>query len=213
MIHFEYPEFLALLLLLPVAAWWLGRQGRIAAVEFSSAAVARQVARRTRSKVGRLIILLPLLAAACFIIGLARPQRLQGTTEIQASGIDLMLAIDVSGSMQSLDFVVNGQRMSKIDTVKGVVSKFVDARPDDRIGIIEFSGEPYLISPLTLDHDWLRQGLDRVQTGTIADGTAIGDALAMCVNRLRNLPSKSKIVVLLTDGENNMGQDFARAGR
>lgn len=206
MIHFANPEFLALLLLLPVVAWWVGRQGRIAAVEFSSTSVVREMARKTRSKAGRVVLLFSLLGAACLIVGMARPQRLQGTSEIQASGIDLILAIDVSGSMQSLDFIVNGERASKIDTVKGVVSKFIDARPDDRIGLIEFSGAPYLISPLTLDHDWLRQGLDRVQTGTIADGTAIGDALAMSVNRLRNQPSKSKIVILLTDGVNNMGK-------
>ena len=206
MIHFAYPEFLALLLLLPVVAWWLGREGRIAAVEFSSASIVREVARKTRSKAGRMVTLLLLLALACLIVGLARPQRLQGTTEVQASGIDLILAIDVSGSMQSLDFKVNDQPVSRVDIVKSVVGKFIDARPDDRIGLIEFSGAPYLISPLTLDHEWLRQGIDRVQTGTIADGTAIGDALAMCVNRLRNLQSKSKIVVLLTDGQNNMGK-------
>ncbi len=157
MIHFANPEFLALLLLLPVVAWWVGRQGRIAAVEFSSTSVVREMARKTRSKAGRVVLLFSLLGAACLIVGMARPQRLQGTSEIQASGIDLILAIDVSGSMQSLDFIVNGERASKIDTVKGVVSKFIDARPDDRIGLIEFSGAPYLISPLTLDHDWLRR--------------------------------------------------------
>jgi Ca-activated chloride channel family protein len=90
--------------------------------------------------------------------------------------------------------------------VKSVVSKFIDARPDDRMGLIEFAGEPYLISPLTLDHDWLRQGLERVSTGTIPDGTAIGDAIAMCVNRLRDQPAKSKVLVLLTDGCNNTGK-------
>ena len=206
MIHFLYPEFLLLLLILPIIAYWLGREGRIAAVEYSSAAIIREIAKKSRSRAGRIVVVLPLLAAALFIVGLARPQHLQGSTEVQASGVDLMLAIDVSGSMQSLDFIVNGERASKIDTVKGVVGKFIDARPDDRMGLIEFSASPYLISPLTLDHDWLRQGLDRVQTGTIADGTAIGDALAMCVNRLRELPSKSKIIVLLTDGENNMGK-------
>jgi Ca-activated chloride channel family protein len=130
----------------------------------------------------------------------------QGSTEVQASGVDLMLAIDVSGSMQSLDYKVNDQPTSRIDTVKAAVAKFIDARPDDRLGLIEFSAEPYLISPLTLDHDWLRQGLDRVNTGTIADGTAIGDAIAMAVNRLRDQPSKSKVLVLLTDGNNNMGR-------
>jgi Ca-activated chloride channel family protein len=206
MIHFLHPQFLLLLLVLPVVALWLGRKGSVAAVEYSSAAVVREVARETRSRAGRLMVLLPLLAAALFVIGLARPQLQQGSAEVQASGVDLMLAIDVSGSMQSLDYKVNDQPTSRIDTVKAAVAKFIDARPDDRLGLIEFSAEPYLISPLTLDHDWLRQGLDRVNTGTIPDGTAIGDAIAMAVNRLRDQPSKSKVLVLLTDGNNNMGK-------
>ncbi len=206
MIHFLHPELLLLLLLLPVVAFWLGRQGRVAAVEYSSANVAREVAREARSRAGRWMLLLPLLGAAFLIVGLARPQLTQGTTEIQASGIDIILALDVSGSMQSLDYKVDGKPTSRVDTVRAAVAKFIDARADDRMGMIEFSGEPYLISPLTLDHDWLRQGLERVQTGTISDGTAIGDAIAMAVNRLRDQPSKSKIIVLLTDGCNNMGK-------
>ena len=206
MIHFLHPQLLLLLLLLPVIAFWLGRQGRVAAVEYSSANVAREVAREARSRAGRWMILLPLLGAAFFIVGLARPQLHQGSTEIQASGVDLILALDVSGSMQSLDFKVNGEPTDRIDVVKSVVSKFIDARPDDRMGLLEFAGEPYLVSPLTLDHDWLHQGLDRVQIGTITDGTAIGSAIAMGVNRLRDQPSKSKVMVLLTDGCNNMGK-------
>lgn len=206
MIHFLHPQFLSLLLLLPVIAFWLGRKGRVAGIEYSSASVAREVARETRSRAGRILVLLPLLAAAFFIIGLARPQIRNGTTEVEASGVDIMLAIDVSGSMQSLDYKVNGQPTSRVETVKSAVAKFIDARPDDRLGLIEFAGEPYSISPLTLDHDWLRQGLERVNTGTIPDGTALGDAIAMGVNRLRDQPSKSKVMVLLTDGCNNMGK-------
>jgi Ca-activated chloride channel family protein len=206
MIHFLDPQLLWLLLLLPVVAFWLGRKGRIAAVEYSSASVAREVARETRSRAGGWMLLIPLCGAALFIVALARPQLTKGTTEINASGIDMMLAIDVSGSMQSLDFKVNDQPVSRIDIVKSTVSKFIEARPDDRLGLLEFSAEPYLVSPLTLDHDWLQQGLDRVNTGTIDDGTAIGDAIAMGVNRLRDQPAKSKVLVLLTDGENNMGK-------
>jgi Ca-activated chloride channel family protein len=206
MIRFLDPQLLWLLLLLPVIAFWLGRKGRVAAVEYSSANVAREVARESRSRAGRWMLLLPFLAAAFFIVGLARPQMTKGTTEIQASGIDLMLALDVSGSMQSLDFKVDDQPVDRIDIVKSVVSKFIDARSDDRMGLIEFAGEPYLISPLTLDHDWLRQGLERVSTGVIPDGTAIGDAIAMCVNRLRDQQAKSKVVILLTDGCNNTGK-------
>ena len=195
-----------MLLLLPVVAFLLGRRGRVAAVEYSSANVAREVARETRSRVGRWAMLFPLLGAAFFIVGLARPQILQGSSEVKASGIDIMMCIDVSGSMQSLDYVVDGQPTSRVTTVKAAVSKFIDARQDDRLGLIEFSAEPYLISPLTLDHDWVHQGLERVDTGTIPDGTAIGSAIAMATNRLRESPAKSKVIVLLTDGCNNMGK-------
>jgi len=120
--------------------------------------------------------------------------------------VDMVLALDCSGSMEALDFKLDGRPTNRLDVVKSVVSRFIDARPNDRIGLIGFAGAPYLVSPLTLDHDWLQQNLDRVQIGAVEDGTAIGSALAACVNRLRDQQSKSKIVVLLTDGENNMGK-------
>ena len=192
--------------LLPLLALWRGRRGPVAAVEYSNADIARQVARETRSRAGRWLVALPLAALALLIIGLARPQLGHRYTNIQASGVDMMLALDVSGSMQSLDFKVNGQPVSRVDIVKSVVGKFIEARPDDRIGMIEFAHSPYLVCPLTLDHDWLLQNLDRVQIGSIDDGTAIGSAIASCLNRLRDQPGKSKVVVLLTDGQNNCGK-------
>jgi Ca-activated chloride channel family protein len=206
MIQFLYPNFLWLLLLLPLAALWQGRRGAVAAVEYSSAEAARQVARETRSRAGRWLALFRWLALGLFIAGLARPQFGHATTEVTASGIDMMLAIDVSGSMQSLDFKVNGEPVDRVSIVKSVVAKFIDARPNDRLGLVEFAGAPYLVSPLTLDHDWLLQNLERVKVGSIEDGTAIGSAIAMCANRLRDEPSKSKVIVLLTDGENNSGK-------
>ena len=137
---------------------------------------------------------------------MARPQLAHGRTQVTASGIDIMLGLDVSGSMQALDFKMDGKRVNRIDVVKSVVSKFIEERPDDRIGIVSFAGAPYLISPLTLDHDWLQQNLDRVSVGGADDGTAIGSAIAASVNRLRESPAKSKIVILLTDGMNNAGK-------
>ena len=118
----------------------------------------------------------------------------------------MILALDCSGSMEALDFKLNDEPASRLDIVKSVVAKFIDARPNDRIGLVGFAGAPYLVSPLTLDHDWLQQNLDRVKIGSVEDGTAIGSALATSVNRLRDQPSKSKIVVLLTDGQNNAGR-------
>ena len=206
MIRFLNPEFLWLLALLPLIAMWRGRKGRVAAVEYSNVEIARTVARETRSRPARWTTMLRLLVATLLILGLARPQFGQGRSEVQASGVDLMLAVDVSGSMEALDFTLNGQPANRLDCVKAVVSKFIEARPDDRIGLVAFAGAPYLVSPLTLDHEWLKQNLDRVHTGMIEDSTAIGSALATSVNRLRDQPSKSKIVVLLTDGMNNAGK-------
>ena len=206
MFHFLQPEWLWLLALLPLALIWRGRRGSIAAVEYSSVGLASAVARNTRSRVGGLVWLLPVLGAAFLIVGLARPQLAHGRTEVTTNGIDIMLGLDVSGSMQALDFRIGGQRVNRIEVVKSVVSKFVDERPDDRIGIVAFAGAPYLVSPLTLDHDWLRQNLDRVTVGGVDDGTAIGSAIAISVNRLRDSHAKSKVVILLTDGMNNSGR-------
>jgi Ca-activated chloride channel family protein len=209
MIRFLQPEWLALLALLPLILIWRGRRGTVAAVEYSNISAARVVAKETRSRFGRWTKFLPIAAGALIVVALARPQLVNGRTEVEASGIDIMLAVDVSGSMQALDFKVNGQPVNRIDVVKSVVSKFIDDRPNDRIGIIAFSAAPYLVSPPTLDHDWLQQNLDRVKVAGdmgVEDGTAIGSAIASATNRLRDLPSKSKIIVLLTDGANNMGK-------
>src|SRR5580692_10690491 len=205
MIRFLYPQFLFLLALLPLIALLRGRRGTVAALKYSSADIARQVARETRSRAGRWISTLSLLALGFIIIGLARPQFGRGTSTVEASGVDMILALDCSGSMEALDFKLDGQPANRIDVVKSVVSKFIDARSNDRIGLIGFAGAPYLVSPLTLDHDWLQQNLERIKIGAVEDGTAIGSAIASGVNRLRDQPGKSKIIVLLTDGENNSG--------
>jgi Ca-activated chloride channel family protein len=209
MIRFLQPEWFWLLALIPLLLIWRGRRGAVAAVEYPNVDLARKVSQESRSRFGRWTRFLPYLAAALVIVGLARPQLVHGRTEVHASGIDIMLAIDVSGSMQALDFKLNGVPTNRIDVVKSVVSKFIESRPNDRIGIIAFAGAPYLVSPPTLDHDWLLQNLDRVKVAGdmgVEDGTAIGSAIAAGVNRLRDLPSKSKVVVLLTDGANNMGK-------
>ncbi|HEX3397552.1 MAG TPA: VWA domain-containing protein [Steroidobacteraceae bacterium] len=206
MTRFLQPEWLWLLALLPIVLLWRGRRGPVAAIEYSDVSLAREVARRGRSRIGLLIWLLPIVAAALMIVGLARPQRADGRTEVTANGIDIVLDLDVSGSMQALDFEIDNRRVNRIEVVKSVVSKFIDERPDDRIGIIAFAGAPYLVSPITLDHDWLQQNLERVTVGGADDGTAIGSAIAASVNRLRLTQAKSKLVILLTDGVNNAGK-------
>jgi Ca-activated chloride channel family protein len=206
MIRFLQPEWLWALAALPLVLLWRGRRGPVAAVEYSDVSLAREVARRTRSRLAGIAWLLPILAAALMIVGLARPQRTDSHTEVTANGIDIVLGLDVSGSMQALDFTVNNTRINRIEVVKAVVARFIEERPNDRIGLIAFAASPYLVSPLTLDHDWLLQNLERVNVGIGDDGTAIGSAIAAAVNHLRTTAAKSKVVILLTDGVNNTGK-------
>ncbi len=140
------------------------------------------------------------------IIALARPQLGKSLTQVEASGIDIMIALDVSGSMLTKDFTVGGESATRVDAIREVTRKFIEGRPNDRIGIIAFAGRPYIVSPLTLDHDWLLQNLERIRIGLVEDGTAIGSAMAAAANRLNDQHSKSRALVLLTDGENNAGK-------
>ena len=206
MIQFAHPALLWLLLVLPVVALLRARRGPRAAVRYASVDTARAVARTTRSRAGRLLPYLRLPAAALLIVALARPQLARATTSIKASGVDVMLAIDISGSMGALDLELDDGPTDRLTVVKSVVEKFIDQRPNDRLGMIAFAGGPYLVSPLTLDHDWLSRNLARVELGTVEDGTAIGSALSAAVNRLRTSDAHTKIVVLLTDGVNNAGK-------
>lgn len=145
-------------------------------------------------------------ALALLVVALARPQLGKAATQIYTEGIDIMLAVDLSGSMLSEDFQLDGQRANRLDAVKAVVRTFLAHRPGDRVGLVVFAARPYTQSPLTLDHGWLLKNLERAHIGMIEDGTAIGSALATAVNRLEASDAKSKIVILLTDGQNNAGK-------
>jgi Ca-activated chloride channel family protein len=118
-----------------------------------------------------------------------------------------MLALDVSDSMEAEDFTIGNQRANRLDAVKLVTDQFIKERQNDRIGMVGFSGAPFLVSPLTLDHDWLIKNLDRIKTKIVPQqGTAIGSAIASSANRLKDKEAKTKIIVLLTDGDNNAGK-------
>ncbi len=200
------PEMLWLLALIPLLALIKGKMGRAPSLYFPSTGIARSLAWGKKSRTGKIAAGLKLLAMAALIIGLARPQLGNTTTEIHASGIDIALAVDVSGSMQAMDFKLKGRRESRLEVVKKVVASFVKARPNDRIGLVAFSGKPYLISPITLDHDWTTDRLNTLSVGMFEDGTAIGSAIGTAVNRLRQQQAKSRIVILLTDGISNSGK-------
>ena len=197
---------LLFLLLLPLLALLAGARGAAPAVTFSSLAPLRASGKVRRAKRGNILLSLLLLGLALLIVALARPQAGRTLSRVQASGIDIMLAIDVSRSMLAEDLSIGNQRANRLEAVKNVTQKFIENRPNDRIGITCFAGRPYLVSPLTLDHDWLLQNLERVRIGLVEDGTAIGSAIASASNRLKDKEAKSKIVVLLTDGDNNSGK-------
>jgi Ca-activated chloride channel family protein len=201
---FAHPYVLLLLLLLPVLAWLKGRFGQSAAFLYSSVDLVRPISGLNRSHAGSVLAGLRWLALALFIVALAQPRLVKGESEIKASGIDIVVAIDMSGSMRSEDF---GEGQSRIKLAKEVLSKFIDNRPNDRIGLVAFAKDAYIASPLTLDHDFLQHNLDRMTIGMIEENrTAIGSALMAALNRLEGLKDKSKIVILMTDGENNSGK-------
>jgi Ca-activated chloride channel family protein len=204
--HFAHPWALVLLLLLPLIAVLRGHRGKEAAIQYSGLSLFGPLIRSRKVQAGGWLSALRYLALFCFLVALARPQRVDSTTQVQESGIDMMLAIDLSPSMEALDYHKDGQDLSRVEVVRETVGQFIKDRPNDRLGMVVFAGDAYLMSPLTLDHDWLLQNVDRLQVGLAGDATAIGSAIATSANRLRTEKGKSKIIVLLTDGSNNAGK-------
>lgn len=204
---FAQPYFLLLLLLLPLLAWLKGRRGQPPAFVYSSVQLARAVLNVSRSRSGAFLASLRWAALALLIVGLAQPRLTRSETKVNASGVDIVVALDLSGSMASEDFEIPNGRLSRVDMAKAVLKRFVEKRPNDRIGLVAFATQAYIAAPPTLDHDFLLQVLDGLELGSIdADRTAIGSALGTAINRLRGLKSKSRIVILMTDGQNNSGK-------
>ncbi|MBI3850684.1 MAG: VWA domain-containing protein [Verrucomicrobia bacterium] len=206
--QFQYPWVLALLALLPVYALFVGSAGKLSALRFPGAEIARAAGVAARAAAGRLLLFLRLLTVALLIVALAGPRFANDRTETQVSGVDIMLVLDLSWSMMALDMGKPGERVSRFDIASSVIEDFIRRRPNDRIGLIAFSAVPYVVSPLTLNHDWLARGLNRLHVGIIRElGTAIGDAAAAAAKRLKSVKdSKSRIIILLTDGDNNKGE-------
>lgn len=203
--RFAQPELLWLLLLIPLFLLLRGKLGRSAAIRFPSLQLVKQCAAFVKSRPGRFAGWLRAAILVCLILALARPQAGEETTEITQSGVDIVVAVDLSTSMWAHDLEINGIAVDRLSVVKHVLEDFIAKRRSDRLGLIAFAAEAYLVSPLTLRHDWLNQRLQELEIGMLPDGTAIGSALGVSVNRLATQESESKIVILLTDGANNRG--------
>ena len=205
---FAHPYLLLLLLILPVLAWLKGKYGQSSAFLYSSVSLVKPFSGLTRSRAGAALATLRWLTLAAFIVALAQPRLITGESKgVKASGIDIAVALDLSGSMIAEDFQLRGERVNRLAIAKDVLETFIKNRPNDRFCLVAFAGRPYVASPITLDHDFLLQNLERLSLETIKeDGTAIGSALTTALNRLKDLKSKSKIVILMTDGQNNAGK-------
>ena len=200
---FANPEFLWLLLLLPAIGYylWWWRKKIIVTLQFSSLQIFNNIPQTLRERLRHVPLALRLLAIAVFIIAFARPQSVSDKQNISTEGIDIVLELDLSGSMLAEDFSPN-----RIEAAKQVASEFIDGRTNDRIGLVVFSAESFTQCPLTTDYPVLKNLLREVKNGMIADGTAIGLAIANGVNRLKDSKAKSKVMILLTDGVNNRGE-------
>ncbi len=198
---FASPAWLALLVGLPLA-WWWGRGRRRPPLVLPALATAPELPRTWRERLRATPIALRGLAFACGVVALARPQELAAGRPLTTSGIDIVLALDASGSMKAEDF----QPRNRLEVAKAAAVDFVEDRPNDRIGLVTFAGQAVTQTPLTLDHAALENAIQRVEIGRLTDGTAIGTALATAVNRLRASDARSRVVILLTDGVNNAGE-------
>ena len=204
---FAHPYLLLLLLLLPALAWLKGRRGSSPAFLYSSVKLVEGLTNMRHSRAGAFLAAMRWLVLTLFIVALAQPRLSKSTTEVKASGVDIVVAFDMSGSMNIGDYIVQNQQVRRFDISKAVLKKFIGERPNDRIGLVVFGSQAFIASPLTLDHDYLIENLERLDLGAIPwRTTAIGDGLTTTVNRLRELKSKSKIIILMTDGMNNAGK-------
>ena len=201
--RFEDPWLLLILLSLPIL---ILRERTIASViNYSSLASLKAVSQH-HSKIKAMVpIFLRFIAITLFIIAFARPQEGYKRTEILSQGVDIVLAIDTSGSMQALDFKKNETQVTRLSVVKDVVAEFVKNREMDRIGMVVFGANAFTQCPLTLDQNILLSFLNKLKIGMAGDATAIGSAIGISARRLKDLKSKSKVIILLTDGRNNSG--------
>ena len=214
-LEFQFPWLLGLLALLPVYALLRGRVGKLSALKFSSAEIVRAAGAKARAAPE---VHCSFCASRAKVVALGNHRALRRCprlaadyhVETETPGIDIMLALDLSWSMSAVDMAAPGEKTTRFDIADEVLGDFIRKRPNDRIGLVAFSGEPYLASPLTLNHEWLVQNLDRLHVSHRSGelGSAIGDAIVkVAAKRLKSVPNaKSRVIILLTDGDNNKGE-------
>jgi|UniRef100_UPI004049E995 Ca-activated chloride channel homolog len=204
---FKNPLWFAVLLIIPALVWLRGRK-RVPVLLVPFAAAWH---RPSLTAMSRWPVIIAAIGLILVITALARPQRVEDRHEVNTKGYDIMLAIDLSGSMLAEDYEDRGDRINRLQAIKPVIQAFIKDRPTDRIGIVVFSGKAYTMAPLTFDHDWLERQTERLKIGLIEDGTAIGDGLGIALTRLEQAQRQENglrqgaFVVLLTDGANNRG--------
>lgn len=201
-ITFANPGFLLLLLIVPALAVWYFYRRKVnpAVLQVSSTKGFRSDFIQWRHYAYNALYVTRLLAITLIIIALARPQTSLSRQSVSVEGIDLVVALDISGSMLAQDF-----KPDRLEAAKEVAMEFVDGRPNDRIGLVVFSGESFTQCPITTDHAVLKNLFMEIKSGMIDDGTALGDGLALAISRLKDSKAVSKVIILLTDGVNNMG--------
>lgn len=201
-ITFASPQYFYLLLLIPFLIYWYIKKQKDTSIklQFSTTDSLQNIPKTFRQRFRHSLFALRILTYILFIIALARPQSTTHKEKVTTEGIDIILVMDISGSMLAEDFKPN-----RIEAAKKVAMEFIDARENDRIGLVIFSGESFTQCPLTTDRPVVKNLLKEIRSGMIEDGTAIGMGLATAVSRLKDSKAKSKVIILLTDGVNNRG--------
>ncbi|HSI83041.1 MAG: VWA domain-containing protein [Candidatus Methylacidiphilales bacterium] len=204
------------LLLLPLLVWWFrrfGNNGTAGAVIHSSVGLLTKLGKTSSGGPGKILRSLLFISLALFSVGMARPRLPAGELPDPSKGIDIMLVVDCSGSMDTQDMVVGAKKISRREALLSAISEFVDGRKNDRIGMVGFAHYTYLLSPLTTDPNWIKEVYKMV---VLKSSTAIGDGIIAGVNKLEENPDRTKVMILVTDGANNYGvnpltaADFAK---
>lgn len=200
--EFAHPDFFYLLLIIPLMiAWYIYKNFRSKAeIKISTTLPFAAVKKSARLYLYHLLFVFRILAFALIVVALARPQTTSSSTDVSIEGIDIVISLDISGSMLAEDFQPN-----RMEAAKDLAIEFIEGRPGDRIGLVVFAGESFTQVPLTTDHRVLNELFRKIRTGMIEDGTAIGDGLATAIARLTESDAVSKVIILLSDGVNNMG--------